>query len=132
MSRTKAHLIYYKRMTSLVFFFQSSIFIWNEILRHAAYLYIILSYAAKWMNEWVVRKKSTNGVRFVDKIFMVKFALFYVYNSFELSWTTPNGWILLNVGTMPKILRYLLKVSTLSSNIRFSASFRRLEESTQC
>ena len=31
---------------------------------------------------------------------------------------------------MPKILRYLIKVSTLSSNIRFSASFQRLGEST--
>ena len=30
---------------------------------------------------------------------------------------------------MPKILRYLIKVSTLLSNVRFSASFRRLEES---
>ena len=40
------------------------------------------------------------------------------------------GWILLNVGTVPKILRYLIKVSTLLSKVRFSASFRRLEEST--
>ena len=44
---------------------------------------------------------------------------------------TIKGWILLNVRTMPKILRYLIKVSTLLSNIRFLASFRRLEESTQ-
>ena len=41
------------------------------------------------------------------------------------------GWILLNVATMPKILCYLIKVSTLLSNIRFSTSFRCLEESTQ-
>ena len=40
------------------------------------------------------------------------------------------GWILLNVGMMPKILRYLIKVSTLLSNVRFSALFRRLEECT--
>ena len=37
------------------------------------------------------------------------------------------GWILLNVGMMPKILRYLIKVSTLLSKVRFSALFRRLE-----
>ena len=46
----------------------------------------------------------------------------------------PNGWIFLNVGTMPKILRYLkklIKVSTLLSNLRFLASSRRLEESTK-
>ena len=42
-----------------------------------------------------------------------------------------NGWILLNVGTMPKILHYLIKVSTLLSNVRFSALFRGLEESAQ-
>ena len=42
-----------------------------------------------------------------------------------------NGWILLNVRTMLKILCYLIKVSTLLSNIRLSALFRRLEESTQ-
>ena len=42
-----------------------------------------------------------------------------------------NGWILLNVGTMPKILHYLIKLSTLLSNVRFSALFPRLEESTQ-
>ena len=46
----------------------------------------------------------------------------------------PNGWIFLFVGKMPKILRYLkklIKVSTLLSNLRFSASSRRLEESTK-
>ena len=37
------------------------------------------------------------------------------------------GWILLNVGMMPKILRYLIKVSTLLSKVRFSALIRRLE-----
>ena len=42
----------------------------------------------------------------------------------------PMGWILLNVGMMPKILRYLIKVSTLLSNVRFWALFRRLEECT--
>ena len=31
---------------------------------------------------------------------------------------------------MLKILRYLIKFSTLLSNVRYSASFRRLEEST--
>ena len=30
-----------------------------------------------------------------------------------------------------EILRYLIKVSTFLSNVRFLASFRRLEESTQ-
>ena len=44
--------------------------------------------------------------------------------------TYNNGWILLNVETMPKILHYLLMLKLLLSNIRFSASFRRLEEST--
>ena len=33
---------------------------------------------------------------------------------------------------MPKILCHLIKVSTLISNLRFLASFRRLEESTHC
>ena len=42
-----------------------------------------------------------------------------------------NGWILLNVETMPKILRYLITSKLLLSNVRFSALFRRLEESTQ-
>ena len=41
-------------------------------------------------------------------------------------------WILLNVGTMPKILHYLIKVSMLLSNIKFSASFRRLFLSKGC
>ena len=40
------------------------------------------------------------------------------------------GWILLNVRTMPKILHYLIKVFTLLSNVRFSALFWCLEEST--
>ena len=52
-----------------------------------------------------------------------------IFFSFYSNW--PNGRILLNVRTMPKILRYLIKVSTLLSNIRFSAPFQRLEESTQ-
>ena len=34
-----------------------------------------------------------------------------------------NGWILLNVRTMPKILHYLIKVQMLLSNVIFSASF---------
>ena len=33
---------------------------------------------------------------------------------------------------MPKILRYLITSKVLLSNVRFSASFRRLEESTHC
>ena len=41
------------------------------------------------------------------------------------------GWILQNVGTMPKILHYLIKDPMLLSNLRFSASFQLLEESTQ-
>ena len=40
------------------------------------------------------------------------------------------GWILLNVETMPNILRYLITSKLLLSNVRFSASFQRLEEST--
>ena len=40
------------------------------------------------------------------------------------------GWILLNVEMMPKILHYLKTSKLLLSNVRFSASFRRLEEST--
>ena len=44
--------------------------------------------------------------------------------------STYIRWILLNVGTMPEILCYLIKVSMLLSNVRFSASFRCLEEST--
>ena len=44
----------------------------------------------------------------------------------------PIGRILLNVRMMPKILCYLIKVSTLLSNIRFLASFWRLEESILC
>ena len=42
-----------------------------------------------------------------------------------------NGWILLNVETMPKILHYLIMWKPLLSNIRFSALFRHLEESDQ-
>ena len=42
-----------------------------------------------------------------------------------------KGWIHLNVETMPKILLYLITLKLLSSNVRFWASFRRLEESTQ-
>ena len=42
-----------------------------------------------------------------------------------------NGWIPLNVETMPKILRYLITLKLLLRNVRFSASFWRLEESTQ-
>ena len=41
-----------------------------------------------------------------------------------------NGWILLNVEAMLKILHYLIMSKLLLSNVRFSASFRRLEEST--
>ena len=40
-------------------------------------------------------------------------------------------WIRLNIETLPKILRYLIMSKLLLSNVRFSASFRRLEESTQ-
>ena len=42
----------------------------------------------------------------------------------------PKGWILLNVETVPKILPYLITSKLLLSNVRFSASFGRLEEST--
>ena len=43
----------------------------------------------------------------------------------------PNiGWIHLNIKTMPKILRYVITSKLLLSNVRFSASFGRLEEST--
>ena len=41
-----------------------------------------------------------------------------------------NGWILLNVKTMPKILHFLITWKLLLSNVRFSASFRHLVEST--
>ena len=58
------------------------------------------------------------------------FQLWYGENGCLVSFLL-NGWILLNVGTMPKILHYLIKVSMSLSNVRFSASFRRLEESTQ-
>ena len=40
------------------------------------------------------------------------------------------GWIPLNFATMPKILHYLITSKLLFCNVRFSASFRRLEEST--
>ena len=59
------------------------------------------------------------------------FQLWYGENACLVSFLL-NGWILLNVGTMLKILHYLIKVSMLLSNVRFSALFRRLEESTQC
>ena len=59
------------------------------------------------------------------------FQLWYGENGCLVSFLLSNGWILLNVGTMPKILHYLIKVSMLLSNIRFSASLRRLEKSTQ-
>ena len=42
-----------------------------------------------------------------------------------------KGRILLNIETMPKILHYLITSKLLLSNIRFLASFRRLEEFTQ-
>ena len=41
-----------------------------------------------------------------------------------------NGWIHLNVETMPKILRLLIMLKLLLSNVRFSVLFRHLEEST--
>ena len=58
------------------------------------------------------------------------FQLWYGENGCLVSFLL-NGWILLNVGMMQKILHYLIKDPMLLSNLRFSASFRRLEKSTQ-
>ena len=60
--------------------------------------------------------------------------LFVVYdlNNIFLLQKSAIGWILLNLGTMTKILRYLIKVSNVLSNARFLSSFGRLEESTHC
>ena len=57
--------------------------------------------------------------------FELSFFLILVNNALS-----EKGLILLNVGMMPKILRYLITSKLLLSNVRFSASFLRLEEST--
>ena len=56
---------------------------------------------------------------------------FFSVKRVKIFFYTRNGWILLNVGTIPKILHFLIKVLMSLCNVRFSASFRRLEESTQ-
>ena len=86
-------------------------------------LYQTKSICLSW-DEMIDIMQGTQFFGIVERIFSTSWL-----KSYEKIFSIIR-WILLNVGTMPKILCYLIKVLMLLSNVRFSASFRRLEEST--
>ena len=68
------------------------------------------------VNENLLTRSNDDEFRFLGVLKGLNFC--------SVNFSAPNNeWILLNVETMPKILRYLIKVSTLLSKVRFSASF---------
>ena len=72
---------------------------------------------SNWMdNQWLQIKIGVNS--WSREVCIFDFIQFCFYHL--------NGWILLNVKTMPKILRFLKTLKLLLSNVRFSPTFRRI------
>ena len=98
------------------------------------YIVLCVYYRKVWQASGIMLKKAfvqSGRSNYSKKPILDKKILDGSKQTYIYFHNNSNGWILLTVKTMPKILRYLIMSKFLLSNVRFSALFRCLEESTQ-